>query len=284
MQIKSEGVGFRYPGSPADCCALKEVSLAAEAGEFVCLLGKTGSGKSTLLRTLAGFAKPSEGRVLLDGASVYEKKFDRSQLRKKIGLLFQYPEKQLFEETAARDVVFGLKKLHLTGSETEKRTAEAMEAVGLSYGCLGEESPWALSGGQKRLLALAGVIAPKPELLLLDEPLAGLDAAAREQVLAVLHRLVRDGTGILMVTHDADAAAETADRIVLMESGRIAAAGLPEEIFSDFELLETCGLGSCRAAELSRILKEDFDLPDGIVRYEELLHALVTLCKGGEGG
>ncbi len=283
MQIVFDRVSYRYPGGEDRLPALREVSFSLPQGSILAVMGRTGAGKSTLLRVLAGFAAPLSGTVSLFGEDIYASPQAKKRLRQEIGVLFQYPETQLFERTAARDAAFSLRMRRLPREEILSRVKRAMETVGLSYERVGEESPFALSGGEKRLLALAGVIAAEPSLLLLDEPFAGLDERGRAGIFTAIRNLRRTGTTVVFVSHDSDSVAELAEQVLVLEEGTLRALEPPSVLFSDRKRLEAFGLTPSVPAQLAQSLREEnFPLPDGVTRYEELLSALLTLPKGGE--
>ena len=229
-------------GTPFEHKALENVSFAVERGDFIGVIGHTGSGKSTLMQHLNGLLKPSSGEILLDGVNIWsDKKFTR-QSRFRIGLVFQYPEYQLFEETVYKDIAFGPKNMGLKAAEIERRVREAAKLVGLTDAQL-EMSPFDLSGGQKRRVAIAGVIAMEPEVLVLDEPTAGLDPEGREEVLSNIeaYRKSKNAT-IMMVSHSMNDVARLADRLLVMNDATLAMEGTPEQVFIKAQELEDMGL------------------------------------------
>ena len=270
-EVTLEHVTHTYqPGSPFQAVALSDVSLVIRAGEFVSLIGHTGSGKSTLVQHLNGLLTPTSGRVLIDGRDIHEKGYPMREARQKIGLVFQYPEHQLFEETVAKDVAFGPKNLGLSQAEIQERVREALLRVNLSYQEVGEKSPFELSGGQMRRVALAGVLAMRPEMLVLDEPAAGLDPQGREDMLRLIAALHRQGATIVMVSHSMDDVARFASRAVVMEKGRLAMDGTPQEIFAQAQRLEQMGVtvqgrifcGDSRDWAYRQTLQQLYLLPD----------------------
>lgn len=247
-------VFYEYePGTPMAATGLDDVSLTIRQGEFLGIIGRTGSGKSTLIQHLNGLLKPSRGAVSWNGEDIFGEKYDRRALRGKVGLVFQYPEHQLFEETVIKDVSFGPKNQGLPEEEIRKRARHAMEAVGLSEE-YDERSPFDLSGGEKRRAALAGVLAMQPEILVLDEPTAGLDPAGRYRLLATLVKLKEEGIGIVFVSHSMEDVAENADRIVVMHDGRVEMDASPREIFRREEELNAIGLAIPVVTRIARQL------------------------------
>ncbi len=281
-EVTLEHVTHTYqPGSPFQAVALSDVSLVIRAGEFVSLIGHTGSGKSTLVQHLNGLLTPTSGRVLIDGRDIHEKGYPMREARQKIGLVFQYPEHQLFEETVAKDVAFGPKNLGLSQAEIQERVREALLRVNLSYQEVGEKSPFELSGGQMRRVALAGVLAMRPEMLVLDEPAAGLDPQGREDMLRLIAALHRQGATIVMVSHSMDDVARFASRAVVMEQGRLAMDGTPQEIFAQAQRLEQMGLDVPAVCHLGMVLRaKGLPFPEDVFREEDALPALMALWKG----
>lgn len=282
MQVTLENVTHTYqPGSPFQATAIRDIHLTIAPGEFLALIGHTGSGKSTLAQHINGLLRPTAGRVLIDGQDIHEKGFNKREIRRRVGLVFQYPEHQLFEETVAKDVAFGPKNLGLSQAETDARVREALERVGLSYEATAEKSPFELSGGQMRRVAMAGVLAMRPELLVLDEPAAGLDPQSREDMLQMISRLHKQGSTVVMISHAMDDVARFATRAVVMDQGRIAMEGAPADIFRHAEELEKMGLdvpSVCRMGLLLRAAGVDF--PSDIFREEDAYQALLALWKG----
>lgn len=219
--IQIEHLTYKYgTGTPFEQTALDDVSLSMEAGEFIGVIGHTGSGKSTLLQHLNGLLKPSSGRVLIDGQDIWDKSADKRALRFKVGLVFQYPEYQLFEETVYKDIAFGPRNMGLNDAEIDARVREAAAFVDIEPGWL-EQSPFALSGGQKRRVAIAGVLAMRPKVLILDEPAAGLDPRGRESILARIHDYQRaQGNTVLLVSHSMEDIARLATRVLVMDKGK----------------------------------------------------------------
>ena len=274
------------PGSPFQSVALHDVTLAIPDGQFVGLIGHTGSGKSTLVQHLNGLIKPTSGEVLVDGQSLSDKATDLRAIRRKVGLVFQYPEYQLFEETVFKDIAFGPSNLGLSQEEIGERVREAAQLVGLNEDLL-ERSPFELSGGQKRRVAVAGVLAMRPATLILDEPAAGLDPRGHARMLDIMRSLHgRGGMTLVMVSHSMSDVAKLCSRILVMNKGTLAMDGSPEEIFMLGTKLTELGLGLPESAELSEKLRnEGFRLPPNVWKMEQLAEILPGLLasKGGAG-
>lgn len=271
-------------GGPYETRALDDVSMEIRDGEFVALIGHTGCGKSTLVQHLNGLLKPSSGRVLIDGEDLAGRDVDRRAIRMKVGLVFQYAETQLFEETVARDIAFGPRNLGLPEEEIGKRVREAMEKVGLDYGEIADRSVFELSGGQMRRVAIAGILAMHPEVLVLDEPCAGLDPRGRNGILEIIRKLHREqGTTIIMVSHSMEDVASLAERVVVMDHGRIVMDGAPREVFARGEELRRIGLDVPQGVELVEKLKaRGIDLPEGLYRIGDIREAIVQLHRKGD--
>ena len=282
MSITLKNVSYTYaPNTVFESPALQNVSLHIEQGEFVGLMGKTGCGKSTLIQLMDGLLPPTEGNVLLDGEDIFAKGYDRSKLRRKVGVVFQYPEYQLFESTVEKDVAFGLKHLSLTAEEKHRQVRWALETVGFDFDQVRELSPLEFSGGEKRRIAIAGVLAAKPEILILDEPIAGLDPLGREAFLRLTDTLNAQGVTILMISHNADALAEHARRILVLENGVLLRDEPSKTLFADTDFLLQHGLGIGQCRRIARLLQEKgHSIPDDVLRYEELLPHLLRIGKG----
>lgn len=273
MPIVIEHLNYVYmSGGPYETHALDDVSLTIEDGEFVGLIGHTGSGKSTLVQHLNGLLLPTSGTITVDGLNIADKATDRRAIRRKVGLVFQYPENQLFEETVEKDIAFGPKNLGLDDAEIDRRVKGAMRKVALDYDALHERSVFELSGGQMRRVAIAGVLAMEPRTLVLDEPCAGLDPRGREEILGLIRDLHRDtGATIVMVSHSMDDVASLAERVIVMNHGRVAMDGTPREVFSRGAELRAIGLDVPQAVLLADKLRErGFDVPQGVYRVEEI--------------
>ena len=270
-------------GSALSTVALNDISMTIGDGEFLGIIGHTGSGKSTLVQHLNGLLKPTSGQVLVDGEDLNGEHVDRRALRRRIGLVFQYPEYQLFEETVAKDIAFGPKNQGLSPEEIDQRVRYAMDCVHLDYDKYCDRSPFELSGGQMRRVAIAGVLAMKPSVLILDEPTAGLDPRGRDRILTMLEELhASRNVTIVMVSHSMDDMARLATRLVVMAEGKILASGTPREIFAQEEMMLSAGLGVPEAARLCRALREKgLDLPADLYRPDELKEHLLRLWRKG---
>lgn len=243
MSLRLEHVSYIYePGTPMEKKALEDVSLRVEKGEILAVIGATGSGKSTLIQLMNGLNKPSEGKVYFNDTDIFSENYSRKALRSKVGLVFQYPEYQLFETDVLKDICFGPKNLGLPEEECLARARKAMREVGLDED-YEKESPFDLSGGEKRRVAIAGVLAMEPEILILDEPAAGLDPEGKREILKKLN-ILRDeqGIGIVLVSHSMEDVAQLADRVIVLEKGRILTQGTAREVFARREMLHTTGL------------------------------------------
>ena len=290
MPIELKDVSYVYnEGLPDEKRALSHIDLTFREGEFTAIIGHTGSGKSTLIQMLNGLLKPTSGTVLLDGEDIFEEPDVRSKkkrrearakkmlsVRQRVGLVFQYPEHQLFEMTVAEDVAFGPRNLQLPKDEIKKRIREAMEMVGLDRSYR-EKSPFELSGGEKRRVAIAGVLAMKPDFLILDEPTAGLDPQGRDEILNQTRQLCdKTGIAILLVSHSMDDVARFADRVVAIEEGELKYDGTPKEVFSHAEDLKAMGLGIPQVTELAMQLKEKgFPIRETVLDLDEM-EAILT--------
>lgn len=258
MSITVENLTYTYSkGLPNETRALEDVSFQLEPGEFAAVIGHTGSGKSTLMQQLNGLLRPDSGKITVGEVCITDPSTKMTEVRRKVGLVFQYPEYQLFEETVAKDVAFGPKQVGMTGEELDRVVEESIRLTGLDYEEVKERSPFELSGGQKRRVAIAGVLAMKPEILILDEPTAGLDPSAHRDVLELIRRIHRqEKMTILLVSHNMGDIAELADRVLVMNRGRLVMNGSPAEVFSRGEPLWEMGLGLPPATEFMERLKD----------------------------
>ena len=279
MLLIADHISYIYsPGTAYEKKALDDVSLTINKGEFVGIIGHTGSGKSTLIQHFNGLEKATSGTIYFDGQDIYDKDFNMKSLRSRVGLVFQYPEHQLFETTVLEDVKFGPKNLGLGKVEVDLRAFEAIKQVGLSEKCY-DDSPFELSGGQKRRVAIAGVLAMKPEILILDEPTAGLDPRGRDEILDQIAKLHEEGLTVILVSHSMEDVAKYADRIIAMNSGKVAFDGTPKEVFRHYKELERMGLS---APQITYVMQEmkglglnvDTDVSTVEEAKEEILKAL----------
>ena len=282
--IEIKNLNFVYSKkTPYEKHALKNVNLEIEEGTFVGLVGATGSGKSTLIQHLNGLIKLQDKKnssVVVNGMSLADKK-TLKKLRFEVGMVFQYPEYQLFGETVAKDVAFGPKNMKLEADEIDRRVRRALEVVGLDYDKFAERSPFDLSGGEKRRVAIAGVIAMEPKVLVLDEPVAGLDPAGREEILALIKKLQREvSPTVITVSHNMDDMAVLADRIIALKDGEVVADGTPKRVFCNRSLIEDAGLDLPTATRLTdTLIARGINLPTDIVTMDELAHELGRLKK-----
>ncbi|QQE74708.1 energy-coupling factor transporter ATPase [Brevibacillus composti] len=282
MQITFEQVSHVYGvGTPFERLALQDVNLTIPSGSFVGIIGHTGSGKSTLIQHVNGLLQPTAGTIRLDEVTVSPAKKLPHESRQHIGLVFQYPEHQLFEETVAKDVAFGPLNFGMSPELAEIRAREALEIVGLDYQAVKDRSPFLLSGGQMRRVAIAGVLAMQPKVLILDEPTAGLDPAGKKAILEAIYRIHREQSlTTLLVTHSMEEAARYADMLVVMANGRVVLVGTPDEVFAQSELLRGLGLDVpdtvAFVSQLNRRLPEELRLPASIYREEELIGQLLA--------
>ena len=283
MPIEVKNLTHTYSaGSAFQATAIRNVSLTISDGEFIAVIGHTGSGKSTLVQHLNGLLKPTSGQILVDGEDLNGEKVDRRRVRQKVGLVFQYPEYQLFEETVAKDIAFGPKNQGLTPEEIDVRVRRAMAWVHLDYDKYADRSPFELSGGQMRRVAIAGVLAMEPKVLILDEPTAGLDPQGRDRILAMVKDLHKSGVTVVMVSHSMDDVARLATRLLVMNRGQLVATGTPREIFRQVDMMESIGLGVPEAAKLCAMLRaKGLQLPDDVYTLEEIKKDILKLWKEG---
>ena len=263
--------------------ALKNVNLSIQDGEFIGLIGHTGSGKSTLTQHLNGLLKASSGDILYNGESIYKEGYSMKTLRSKVGLVFQYPEHQLFEVDVFTDVCFGPKNLGLTQEEIETRAKEALELVGLDAGFY-QQSPFELSGGQKRRVAIAGVLAMKPDVLILDEPTAGLDPKGRDDILGLIAELhKKQGMTIILVSHSMEDVAKYVSRLVVMNQGEKVYDGTPKEVFRHYKELESMGLAAPQITYVVQTLRQKgIPISEDVTTVEEARDEILKLWKKGK--
>lgn len=282
-ELRVENLSHVYSaGTPFQKTAIENINVTIPAGQFVGVLGHTGSGKSTFIQHLNALLQPSAGKILLDGEDINRDKKSRHDVKWKVGLVFQYPEYQLFEETVFADIAFGPKNMGLKKEEIDERVREAAGFVGVEDS-LFDKSPLELSGGQKRRIAIAGVIAMRPEILILDEPTAGLDPAGCRQIMDNIRRYQREtGATVLIVSHNMDDAARLCARLLVFDHGKLVMDGTPEEIFSHPQELIDIGLAVPQATALAMVLREKGMKLDGAVfTHEQLLAAVLRAKEAG---
>ncbi len=257
MSIKLEHVNYIYsPGTAYEKKALSDINLEIEDGKFIGLIGHTGSGKSTLIQHFNGLVKATSGAIYVNGQNIYDENFSMRELRSKVGLVFQYPEHQLFETTILKDVMFGPTNLGLSENEILERAEEALKQVGIGPE-LYQVSPFELSGGQKRRVAIAGVLAMRPEVLILDEPTAGLDPMGRDEILNEISKLHKErGITVVLVSHSMEDVAQYVERIIVMNKGQVAMDGTPAQVFDRYEELELMGLAAPQVTYIMHDLRE----------------------------
>lgn len=280
MSIKIENLTYVYmPKTPFEKKALDNVSLEIEDGEFLAVIGHTGSGKSTLIQHLNGLLKPASGKIYVDGTDITDKDTKLVDIRKKVGLVFQYPEYQLFEETIAKDIAYGPSNLELNEDEILKRVKKSMEMVGLNYEEYKDISPFELSGGQKRRVAIAGVIAMEPKVLILDEPTAGLDPAGRDDILEQIKLLhEKYNMTIILVSHSMEDVGKLAEKIIVMNDGHVELQGKPKDVFKEIDTLEKIGLAVPQVTYLMRELKKKgFNVSEDIFTVEKAKSELLNI-------
>lgn len=282
MSIKAKNVNYVYAeGTAYEIHALKDINLEIPDGQFVGLIGHTGSGKSTLVQHLNGLVKATSGRIYFNGRDICGENFSMKELRSKVGLVFQYPEHQLFETDVLTDVCFGPKNLGFSKEEAQKKAKEALRMVGM-----GEEydsrSPFELSGGQKRRVAIAGVLAMNPDVLILDEPTAGLDPKGRDEILDQIERLQKErGITVVLVSHSMEDVARYVDRIIVMNHGEVRFDGTPKEVFRHYEELEEIGLAAPQMTYVMQMLKKKgADVDTDATTVEEAAVTIENWLKG----
>lgn len=281
MSIILDHVNYIYEaGTAMEFAALKDINLVINEGEFIGLIGHTGSGKSTLVQHLNGLLAPTGGNIYYNGADIHDSTFNKKELRSKVGLVFQYPEHQLFEIDVFSDVCFGPKNLGLDRKEVELRAYAALKQVGLEDEYF-YQSPFDLSGGQKRRVAIAGVLAMKPEVLILDEPTAGLDPKGREEILDQIAKLRQEmGITVILVSHSMEDVAKYVSRIVVMNRGQIMFDNTPREVFSHYKELETVGLAAPQVTYIMQALKKNgLDVDTDITTIREAKTAILKAMK-----
>ena len=282
MSIEVRNLTHIYSeGLPGESVALEDVSFEALDGQLVGLIGHTGSGKSTLVQHLNGLLKPKSGQIIVSGQDITDEKVVMRDIRRRIGLVFQYPEYQLFEETVAKDVAFGPVNLGLSQEETDERVKEAIELVGLDYDRVKNLSPFDLSGGQKRRVAIAGVIAMKPEVLILDEPTAGLNPKAHDDILNMVQQIHENEKNIIfLVSHNMDDIARLSDKVLVMNDGRLVMDGTPRQVFSKARELRQMGLALPSSMEIVAKLRENgFDISGEFLDMDDVANKMAEVLK-----
>lgn len=270
------------PGLPFEKKAVDDISLKIEENEFIGLIGHTGSGKSTFIQHLNGLLKPSSGEIIIDGTRVDKSGSNLTDLRKKVGLVFQYPEYQLFEETIERDIAFGPRNLDISEEEVQERVKASIESVGLDYEIYKDKSPFELSGGLKRRVAIAGVLAMEPKVLILDEPTAGLDPRGRDEILSEIKSIHENRKmTVILVSHSMEDVAKIAERIIVFDKGKVFLDGEPREIFRNEDKLLGVGLGIPQITSLMRTLKKrGLDINEDAITVEEAKESLKKYLRG----
>lgn len=282
MSIKIENLSHVYmPNTPFEKKALDDINIEINDGEFVALIGHTGSGKSTLIQHINGLLKPTKGRIVINNIDLTDKKTKLSTIRKEVGLVFQYPEYQLFEETIEKEISYGPKNLGLSDEEITLRVKKAMNLVGLDYEMYKEKSPFDLSGGQKRRVAIAGVVAMEPKVLILDEPTAGLDPKGRDDILNEVKKLHNEyKMTIVLVSHSMEDVAKVADRILVMNDGKCILDGNCAKVFNEIDTLESVGLAVPQVTYLKKILNEKgFNISDEVFTVEQAKKEIINVLR-----
>lgn len=285
MSIKIDNLTHIYmPNTPFEKKALDDINININDGEFVALIGHTGSGKSTLIQHINGLLKPTKGKIIIDNSDITLKGTKLSDVRKKVGLVFQYPEYQLFEETIEKDIAYGPVNLKLDKDEVKMRVKKAMNLVGLDYETFKDKSPFELSGGQKRRVAIAGVVAMEPKVLILDEPTAGLDPKGRDDILDQILKLQEEyKITVILVSHSMEDVAKVASRILVMNKGQCILDGKPSDVFKEVNTLESVGLAVPQVTYLiKKLRKNGFDISEDIFTVEDAKQNILKILRGGE--
>ena len=284
MSVIVKNLTYIYDeGMPFASKAIDDISFEIKDNDFVGLIGHTGSGKSTLIQHLNGLLKPSSGQIIVNGFNITDKDLNLTEIRKRVGIVFQYPEYQLFEETVEKDIAFGPGNLGLDEEEISKRVRKSMEAVGLDYETYKDKSPFDLSGGQKRRVAIAGVIAMNPEVLILDEPTAGLDPGGRDEIFNLIKKLHHDNNiTIILSSHSMDDMGKLAQTIIVMNHGKIEFMGTPREVFTSHAArLREIGLDVPQVLELATKLRnKGFDIRPDVLTVEEIKDEILKVMRG----
>lgn len=273
MPIEIKSLSFSYNDKPF----INNMNLKINDGEMIGIIGNTGCGKSTLVQLIAGLIKCDRGQIFIDGNDITNKKFDKRILRRNLGIVFQFPEMQLFEQTVEKDIFFGLKQYKLTYDEKYKRAKAVLSLLGLNFDKIKDKSPLALSGGEKRKVAVAGILVCKPKYLIFDEPIAGLDYNSRESFMKLLSSLKQNGKTIIIISHNTDYLAEYANRILVMDGGKIVLDDKPNEIFNQTDILNKLNIGICNSKEIAGLLNSNgFDIKSDILKYDDLLNSITA--------
>ena len=283
MSIKIENLKFSYRQDfMEEIYALHDISFSIDDGDFVGIMGHTGCGKSTLIQLIAGLLTPTSGHIYLDGEDINDRSYDRNILREKIGLVFQYPEYQLFETTVEKDVAFGLNYSGLSKEEVSTRVQWALETMGFEYEKVRKQSPLGLSGGEKRRVAIAGVLATKPRILIFDEPIAGLDPYGRRSFLQFISKMNQSGTTVIMVSHNIEALCEYTKRLIVLDKGKLIGSGDTKEVFRRLNKRSNSTSGITPSQKIVSLLSDrHINLSSDIVNYQDLLLALKEELIGG---
>lgn len=273
MPIEIKSLSFSYNDKPF----IYNMNLKINDGEMIGIIGNTGCGKSTLVQLIAGLIKCDRGQIFIDGNDITNKKFDKRILRRNLGIVFQFPEMQLFEQTVEKDIFFGLKQYKLTYDEKYKRAKAVLSLLGLNFDKIKDKSPLALSGGEKRKVAVAGILVCKPKYLIFDEPIAGLDYNSRESFMKLLSSLKQNGKTIIIISHNTDYLAEYANRILVMDGGKIVLDDKPNKIFKQTDILNKLNIGICNSKEIAGLLNSNgFDIKSDILKYDDLLNSITA--------
>lgn len=282
MSVVIEELYYTYgKGTAFETDALKGVNLCVEDGEFVAVVGRTGCGKSTLLQLIAGLLEPTSGIVCINGDDINDQRYDRRELRKTVGVVFQYPECQLFETTVMKDVAFGLNNRGLSAEEKELRVRNVLNKMGFDFDLIKNKSPLGLSGGEKRRVAIAGVLVAEPSILVLDEPIAGLDPIWRDRFMELLKELNHKGTTIIVISHNIDYISEYADRVIALDDGKVVIDGDIHEAFMNRDILKEHRIGISQCHKIANLLREKgVEIPETTIRYNELMVELERLAGG----
>lgn len=273
MPIEIKSLSFSYNDKPF----IYNMNLKINDSEMIGIIGNTGCGKSTLVQLIAGLIKCDRGQIFIDGNDITNKKFDKRILRRNLGIVFQFPEMQLFEQTVEKDIFFGLKQYKLTYDEKYKRAKAVLSLLGLNFDKIKDKSPLALSGGEKRKVAVAGILVCKPKYLIFDEPIAGLDYNSRESFMKLLSSLKQNGKTIIIISHNTDYLAEYANRILVMDGGKIVLDDKPNEIFNQTDILNKLNIGICNSKEIAGLLNSNgFDIKSDILKYDDLLNSITA--------